>query len=248
MAKETDTSQSYGQGLLNSLMPQYIQAQGEAITERDMSGEAIETLRMISEKLYPELEEDEIGVIDYSDLPKILGAPNSDDLPQGMLQVSKRNGRYLITDDYPFQANGGQNLVEDFDGDDLRTGGKYKMRDWARGVLNTTTNKNFISVTIPNEPAVVDIDYDDPFYGVHYGEMTNSRKKKFDEYKTSFNIDNFFDTIKRPLEILEDKNLQKRGNTYTPLGDTNDRRDRKNKGSGGIGERLETFAEQIGLG
>lgn len=245
MAKETDTSQSYGQGLLNSLMPQYIQAQGGTITERDMSGEAIEMLRLISGTLYPDLEEDEIGVIDYSDLPKILGAESAEGLPQGQMQVSKRNGRYLITDDYPFQANGGQNLVEDFEGDDLQTGGRYKVRDWARGVLNTSDTKNYMQVTIPDEPSVVDIDYDDPFHGVYYGEMTNGRQKQFKQYAGGI-IDNFFDTIKAPVEYFDDKNLQRRGNTYTPMGDTNYRREKNKNDKGSLKKRFDTLLNQIG--
>ena len=245
MAKEPDITSSYGQGVLNSLMPQHIQAQGEAITERDMAGEAIEMLRLISGTLYPELEEDEIGVIDYSDLSKILGVESAEGLPQGQMQVSKRNGRYLITDDYPFQANGGQNLVEDFEGDDLRTGDTYKMRDWARGVLNTSDNKNYMQVTIPDEPSVVDIDYDDPFHGVYYGEMTNARQKQFKQYASGI-IDNFFSTIKAPIEYFDDDNLMRRGNTYTPIGDTNYRRDKRRKDSGSLKKRFDTLLNQIG--
>lgn len=122
-----------------------------------------------------------------------------------------------------------------------------------------------------------DDDYSDDKMGVFRGPMTSKRKDIFDSFIGLFVgeaqaeepaipvpaprpskeiqtsdagnfFDNFFDTINAPVEYLEDKNLQRRGNTYTPIGDTNYRRDKKKKGSGGIGDRLETFAEQIGFG
>jgi hypothetical protein len=44
-----------------------------------------------------------------------------------------------------------------------------------------------------------------------------------------------------------DGNLQRRGNTYTPTGDTNQKRyDKQQKDKGGIGKRMETLFEQVG--
>jgi hypothetical protein len=114
-----------------------------------------------------------------------------------------------------------------------------------------------VKIKLSKEQKVVNTDFDDDINPnattfVFEGGMTNKRKQIFEkqfesQYAGGF-LDNFFDTIKAPVEYLEDKNLQRRGNTYTPFGSVNDRRDRQKKDKGGLGERFETFAEQIGFG
>ena len=75
--------------------------------------------------------------------------------------------------------------------------------------------------------------------------MTNARQKQFKQYASGI-IDNFFSTIKAPIEYFDDDNLMRRGNTYTPIGDTNYRRDKQRKDSGSLKKRFDTLLNQIG--
>ena len=267
----------YMRGGLNSLLPDFIDPSDGMITENNVSGEAIETLKIVVANLYPDIKEGQVKSVNYNQMREILGDKsifkdgyNIDSMGDqlrvslGQFGVTVEDGELYVFDTYDFSDKGGFDEFLTSAQESFEEGSIYPVARYMGGKLmpenpDGTSREDALRVKIKlsKEQKVVNTDFDDDINPnattfVFEGGMTNKRKQIFEkqfesQYAGGF-LDNFFDTIKAPVEYLEDKNLQRRGNTYTPLGDTNYRNDRRKKDGGGLGKRFETFASQIGLG
>lgn len=267
----------YMRGVLNSLLPDFIDPSDGMITENNVSGEAIETLKIVVANLYPDIKEGQVKSVNYNQMREILGDKsifkdgyNIDSMGDqlrvslGQFGVTVEDGELYVFDTYDFSDKGGFDEFLTSAQESFEEGSIYPVARYMGGKLmpenpDGTSREDALRVKIKlsKEQKVVNTDFDDDINPnattfVFEGGMTNKRKQIFEkqfesQYAGGF-LDNFFDTIKAPVEYLEDKNLQRRGNTYTPLGDTNYRNDRRKKDGGGLGKRFETFASQIGLG
>lgn len=267
----------YLRGVLNSLLPDFIDPSDGMITENNVSGEALETLKIVVANLHPDIKEGQVASINYDDMINVLGEKSifeknydidsmGDQLRAslGQFGVTVEDGELFVFDTYDFESRGGFDDFMQSANNSIESKSIYPVADYIGGKLmpenpDGTSREDALRVKIKlsRDKKVVNTDFDDDINPnatsfVFEGGMTNKRKQIFEkqfegQYAGGF-LDNFFDTIKAPVEYLEDKNLQRRGNTYTPLGSVNDRRDRQKKDGGGLGKRFETFAEQIGLG
>jgi len=246
----------YIRGVMNSLLPEFANPLDSNITEKNISGEAIELLRSIAQEAHPNLEEGDI--VQMVPSGKNFELDNS----LGHYGLTKKNGKYVVFDTYDFFPI---ESISYFDAAKMSAedGHPYMLaRKIGAGLmpenLDGTSREDAmrIRIEIPDEPDTIDTDFDDEIpegaKNISFrGPMTNKRKKAWDQFSNQYAggiIENFFDTIKAPIEYFDDDNLQRRGNTYTPLGDTNQKRyDKQKKDSGSIGKRFETFAEQIGF-
>lgn len=267
----------YLRGVLNSLLPDFIDPSDGVVNENNISGEALETLKIVVANLHPDIKEGQVKSIDYDDMMKVLGDKSifednynidtiGDQLRNslGEFGVTVEDGELYIFDTYDFADRGGWKEFLASAEETYQTGSIYPVARYMGGKLmpenpdgSSREDALRIKIKLSKEQRVVNTDFDDDINPnattfVFEGGMTNKRKQIFEkqfesQYAGGF-LDNFFDTIKAPVEYLEDKNLQRRGNTYTPLGSVNDRRDRQKQGEGSLGKRFETLAEQIGLG
>ena len=267
----------YIRGVVNSLLPEFANPLDSTITEDNISGEMLEALKLIVAKKHPNLGEGQVASINYDDVQKFFGDESifkdnynidsvGDDIRTtlGTFGVTVKDGEVFVFDTYDFEPRGGFDAFMAAAEESKDSKSPYPLARFFGGVLmpenpdgSSREDAMRIKIKLSKEPKVVQTDFDDdiPENATSFvlrGAMTNKRKQIFeeqfaDQYAGGI-IDNFFDTIKAPLEILENKNLQKRGNTYTPLGDTNYRRDQKKSGEGSIGKRMGTMFEQIGLG
>ena len=245
----------YIRGVVNSLLPEFANPLDSNITEKNISGEAIELLRSIAQEAHPDLEEGEI--VQMMPSGKNFELDNS----LGSYGLTKKDGKYVVFDTYDFFPIENISYFEaaKMSAED---GHPYMLaRKIGAGLmpenLDGTSREDAmrIRIEIPNEADTIDTDFDDdiPEGAKNFtftGPMTNKRKKAWDAFSDQHAggfIENFFDTIKAPVEYL-DGNLQRRGNTYTPTGDTNQKRyDKQQKDKGVLGDRFETFAKQIGF-
>jgi len=244
----------YIRGVVNSLLPEFANPLDSNITEKNISGEALELLRSIAQEAHPDLQEGQ--VVQMITTGKDYELDNS----LGSYGLTKKDGKYVVFDTYdfsPFQNISFLDAVK-MSAEDKNPfmvarylGGKL-MPENSDGTSREDAMR--IRIEIPDEADLIDTDFDDdiPSGAKSFsfrGPMTNKRKQAWDAYSNQVAggfIENFFDTLKAPVEYL-DNNLQRRGNTYTPTGDTNQKRyDKQQKDKGGIGKRMETLFEQVG--
>jgi hypothetical protein len=180
----------YIRGVVNSLLPEFMNPLDKEITENNISGEAIELLRSIVQQRYPDMEEGEVNMLSG------YGGDQEVELSLGQFGVTKENGQYVIFDTYDFESVdqsyldsikeslgtknilpfvsklGGQLMPENPDGSSREDALKVRIR-------------------IPDEPQVVDMDFDNDIEPtastfVFEGPMTNKRKKLWDTFTSMF--------------------------------------------------------------
>lgn len=264
-------------GVLNSLLPDFIDPSDGMITEDNVSGEALETLKIVVANLYPDIKEGQVKSVNYKQMREVLGDKsifkegyNIDSMGDqlrvslGQFGVTVEDGELYVFDTYDFSDRGGFDEFVESAKESFGKGSIYPIARYMGGKImpekpdgSSREDALRIRIKLAKEQKVVNTDFDDDINPnattfLLEGGMTNKRKQIFEkqfesQYAGGF-LDNFFDTIKAPVEYL-DNNLQRRGNTYTPTGDVNQKRyDKQQKGEGGLGKRFETLAEQIGLG
>lgn len=267
----------YIRGVLHSILPEFVNPLDSHISENNISGEMLEALKIVVATTHPNLKEGEVASINYDDTMKALGGKsifkdgyNIDSISDqirtsfGQFGVTVQDGELYVFDTYDYSDRGGWDAFFASAKESMDSKSPYPLARYFGGKLmpenpdgSSREDALRIKIKIPRDQLVVETDYDDDIPKdatsfVFEGGMTNKRKQlwesQFKDVYAGGMLDNFFDTIKAPLEVFEDKNLQKRGNTYTPLGDTNYRRDKKKSDEGGLGKRMETMFEQIGLG
>jgi hypothetical protein len=190
MLSDLPTHQNfYLRGVFNSLLPDFMNPLDREITEKNVSGEAVEFFRLAATTLRPDLQEGEVQQINAKEIAEFVGAEGNLGLTLGNFGLTKENGQYVLFDNYDFEQMGLADATKQI----LSGGGVVKTTAEYMGGLLMPENADGSSrddalkvrIRIPNEPMLVDVDYDDdPPEGaedmVLRGPMTNKRKNIFD--------------------------------------------------------------------
>ena len=187
MLKDMPTHKNfYLRGVVNSLLPEFMNPLDREITENNISGESIELLRMLVEDRFPNMEEGDINMLSG------YGGNEEIELSLGQFGVTKENGQYVIFDTYDFEevdqsyfdsikeSMGTKNIlpfVSKLGGDLMPENPDGRSREDALKVR----------IRIPNEQQLIDIDFDndiepDAETFVFEGPMTNKRTTLWDTF------------------------------------------------------------------
>lgn len=208
----------YLRGVANSLLPAFMNPMDREVTEKNISGEALELLRYVAENLAPDLADGEVfqassygpemgKLFSYDSPPKMFQAENVLDqydnidnakrmvkLALGSFGITKQNGQYVIFDIYDFNPNYREKTGQTFSdavGDLLRGDVQSMAQEIGQRIMPDTDEGMKIHIRIPNEPSVINVDYDDDIPEgaedfVFRGPMTNKRKSMFDAFTSMF--------------------------------------------------------------
>ncbi len=180
--------QFYIRGVLNSMLPEFINGSDRVISEKNISGEAIELMRDMVNDLVPDFADKEEGFVDsfdYKDINKkyklgnLMRRPDFDvqsfqeevKTSLGTFDVFKKDGQIVIKDRYDFPQVGEwkeysdlKTFMDYFDAS-RKEPGKTKYfgaRFIGERVMHDGMDNTLaINIAIPPEPQTVDIDYDD---------------------------------------------------------------------------------------
>lgn len=194
----------YLRGVANSLLPAFMNPMDREVTEKNISGEALEFLRLAAQALRPDLEEGEVAQINsqetwpmseqFGDISKALGS----------FGLTKVDGQYVIFDTYDFSPKSLSQTLTGSMGTPSEispasaSDSIYGAARYMGGVLmpenddgSSRDDAMRIKIAIPNEPSVIDVDYDDDIPEgaedfVFRGPMTNKRKSMFDAFTSMF--------------------------------------------------------------
>lgn len=176
----------YVRGVLNSMYAPFLGA--STITEDNVSGEYLETLRFIIEKTHPDMEIGDSRFIDYSDTNKHLNLSsifdrdyNIDSVGDrikttlGGFSVTKTKDGYTVKDTYDYEVKGdverndsiftfAQEAKRQYEKDPrlyvpARIMGGYFMPENADGSSSEDAMK--VAINIPNEPKVIETVYEE---------------------------------------------------------------------------------------
>lgn len=208
MLKDMPTHKNfYLRGVVNSLLPEFMDPFDSEINENNISGEALEALRIAATKIHPNLKEGEIQSINYEQMMKVFGDTSifernydietvGDELRNslGTFGITKENGQYVIMDTYDFEPRGGIEAVKEVVNETMATGSAYPAARFIGGILmpegpneQAAEGALRVRIKIPNEQNVIDIDFDndiepDAETFVFEGPMTNKRKTLWDSF------------------------------------------------------------------
>lgn len=194
----------YLRGVANSLLPAFMNPMDREVTEKNISGEALEFLRLTAQALRPDLQEGEVAQINsqetwpmseqFGDISKALGS----------FGLTKVDGQYVIFDTYDFSPKSLSQTLTGSMGTPSEispasaSDSIYGAARYMGGVLmpenddgSSRDDAMRIRIAIPNEPSVIDVDYDDDIPEgaedfVFRGPMTNKRKSMFDAFTSMF--------------------------------------------------------------
>jgi len=176
----------YVRGVLNSMYAPFLGA--STITEDNVSGEYLETLKFIIEKTHPDMEIGDSRFIDYSDTNKHLNLSsifdrdyNIDSVGDrikttlGGFSVTKTKDGYSVKDTYDYEVMGdverddsifafAKEAKRQHDKDSrlyvpARIMGGYFMPENADGSSSEDAMK--IAINIPNEPKIIETPYEE---------------------------------------------------------------------------------------
>jgi len=193
----------YIRGVVNSLLPEFMNPLDKEITESNISGESLEALRTVATTLYPDMKE---GDVEEIGLDQILSVFKVDDkghgfkthMSLGNFGLTKINGEYNIFDTYDFEPMGGIEFVKKFAREIGGGGIATALPEFIGGILmpenpdgSSREDAMKVRIRIPNEPQVVDMDFDNDIEPtastfVFEGPMTNKRKKLWDTFTSMF--------------------------------------------------------------
>ena len=208
MLKDMPTHKNfYLRGVVNSLLPEFMDPFDSEINENNISGEALEALRIAATKIHPNLKEGELQSINYEQMMKVFGDTSifernydietvGDELRNslGTFGITKENGQYVIMDTYDFEPRGGIEAVKEVVNETMATGSAYPAARFIGGILmpegpneQAAEGALRVRIKIPNEQNVIDIDFDndiepDAETFVFEGPMTNKRKTLWDTF------------------------------------------------------------------
>ena len=208
MLKDMPTHKNfYLRGVINSLLPEFMDPFDSEINENNISGEALEVLRTVTEKIHPNLKEGEIQSINYEQMMKVFGDTSvfqrnydvstlSDEVRNslGTFGVTKENGQYVVFDTYDYEPRGGIEVVKSVVNETLASGSVYPAARFIGGILMPENSDGSsredalrVRIKIPNEQNVIDMDFDndiepDAETFVFEGPMTNKRKTLWDSF------------------------------------------------------------------
>ena len=208
MLKDMPTHKNfYLRGVINSLLPEFMDPFDSEINENNISGEALEVLRTVTEKIHPNLKEGEIQSINYEQMMKVFGDTSvfqrnydvstlSDEVRNslGTFGVTKENGQYVVFDTYDYEPRGGIEVVKSVVNETLASGSVYPAARFIGGILMPENSDGSsredalrVRIKIPNEQNVIDMDFDndiepDAETFVFEGPMTNKRKTLWNKF------------------------------------------------------------------
>ena len=197
----------YLRGVINSLLPEFMDPFDSEINEGNISGEALEALRFAVSKIHPDMQDGEIRSINYEQMMEVFGdtsifernydiATMGDELRNslGQFGVTKEDGQYVIFDTYDFEPRGGFEAFKEVIKETSNTGEVYPMARFLGGIFMPEGPDGApaegalrVRIKIPNEAQVVDVDFDNdiepeaPTF-VFEGPMTNKRKTLWDSF------------------------------------------------------------------
>ena len=206
----------YLRGVLNSMVTHYLPNKlPSTVTEDDVSGEYLEALRLVVERSAPDLKVGEATGLTYDDVMQVLGGqsifkkeggPTVESIGEiirttlGNFGVKKTKDGYEVFDTYDYEPvhEGGfkdhvKEAFSDYQNESFyaaaRTMGGYFTPENADGY--SKENALRVNIKIPQEPKVVNIDYDDDIPEgaeefVFRGPMTNKRKSIWDMFTSMF--------------------------------------------------------------
>ena len=212
MMKDLPTHKNfYLRGVFNSLLPEFMNPLDSSIGEGNVSGEALEALRIAVTKIHPDLQDGEIASVNYEQMMDAFGDTSifernydietvGDELRSslGQFGVTKENGQYVVFDTYDFEPRGGIDAAIEAVKEFKNTGSSYPLARYMGGVLmpegpggQPAEDALRIRIRIPDEPQVVDMDFDNDIEPtastfVFEGPMTNKRKKLWDTFTSMF--------------------------------------------------------------
>lgn len=194
----------YLRGVMNSVLPDFMNPVDREITEKNISGEALELFRGMAQYMAPDLKDGEIfqatgysaPVTDFlgtgSATPETMSLNNQIRNALGNFGLTKVNGEYVIFDTYDFDPNFSDGISASSMLGSLSKGDPQPIAQRLGEILMPDTNDDNmkIRIRIPNEPSVIDVDYDDPIPDgaedfVFRGPMTNKRKSMFDAFTST---------------------------------------------------------------
>lgn len=227
--KNTEYYTFYLRGMLNAATPAFFPSDKRRITEEHVSGEYLETLRLVADRYAGNLEEGQSVSIGYKnvrdvfdvagDYYKDFDANTMADVINntlGAFRIKREDGQLIVDHDpYDFppefetaftSETGKAPSMGDYISQGLslyqkhglsgegmhkiaHLGGEYFMPD-----NQDDEDALKIRIAIPNEPAVIDVDYDDdiPEGATDFafrGPMTNKRKDLFDSFLGIFSTE-----------------------------------------------------------
>ena len=162
----------YIRGIVNSILPEFMNPLDDMISEENVSGEALEAMRLAVTKTHPDLQDGQIRTIDYAQLASALGGDQIEE------EIAKSLGQFGVTK--------------------KMQGAAFPIAEYLGGVLmpekpdgSSMDDALRIRIRIPNEPQVVDMDFDNDIEPtastfVFEGPMTNKRKKLWDTFTSMF--------------------------------------------------------------
>ena len=231
--KNTEYYTFYLRGMLNAATPAFFPSDKRLITEEHVSGEYLETLRLVADRYAGNLEEGQsvsIGYKNVRDVFNVAGDYYKDfdantmadviNNTLGAFRIKREDGQLIVDHDpYDFKDHLAIHFRENF-------GKEPELMDYVTDAYNTATNENLpikgrvhnlahlagglvmgenadgspnedalkVRIAIPNEPAVIDVDYDDdiPEGATDFafrGPMTNKRREIFDSFLNVFSTE-----------------------------------------------------------
>jgi len=200
----------YARGIFNSLLPSFMGGGKFKITEDDVNGETLEALRIVAEKLHPNLKDGESVLVRYEDVAKVFnsqmgvggteqeklsnleGRSYSDVSAQlrlalGNFTLIKQDGQYIINDIYDFARSG---EVDTFGQAAFKQAQSYSPYFYARyfgeKLMSEDKKDNIrVRIAIPNEPKIAPNAFEPEFDVASgtfnlEGPMTPRRKSLWD--------------------------------------------------------------------
>lgn len=194
----------YLTGVFNSLMPDFLAPEKRMIEAEDVGGETIEALRTIATKLHPNLPEGQSTLVRYEDINKLFktGSYFEDysattvadqlKLALGNFTLTKKGGKYVVSDVYDFARSGYVDSLSDTLGRTVKYKTPYfAARYIAESLMGEGNEDNLkVRIEIPDEPQVIESDFDDDIppqanNTVFRGPMTNKRKAIWDDFSSN---------------------------------------------------------------
>lgn len=164
----------YIRGVLNSLLPEFANpTEGGVITEKNVSGEAIEFLRSIAQEHAPDLQDGQVKSLDSYDMwfaENLGGQPGggAEQLDQlsytlGRFGLTKENGQYVVFDTYDFSRTYGVDNIFQAAQKSIQEKDPYMLARYMGYKLmpenpdgSSRDDALRIRIAIPNEPQIQD--------------------------------------------------------------------------------------------
>ena len=205
----------YLRGVINSFRTAFMPSNRRTLTEDDISGEALELLRDVVNKVAPDLPDGFVAKISYEDINKhynlgnvfrdknfdLSGFQEQMKMALGGFDVRRDGDRLIVEDTYDFPPPGEWQQYSNLKtaSDYIKASEKepekrvyFSARFLAERTMAEGSDDNMpVRIVIPPEPNVVNIDFDDdPPEGaadfVFRGPMTNKRKSLWDKFTSMF--------------------------------------------------------------